>query len=81
MEENNLLTPWIEHLKNAACWRATTKETLEEQLMQIGAKKFVQYENVLIGANEHDILLGIGIDTWGNFKIWNNRFIALIEEK
>ena len=49
-----------------------TKEEFLECLKQKGGVHFMQYIGIIFTTNEHGILDGIGFDSFGDFKIWNN---------
>jgi len=49
------------------------KEDLVNTLKQDGEEHFVTLDNMVFATNEYGILKGIGFDSMGNFKIWNNR--------
>lgn len=57
----------------AAPYHMETREEIEEILKTHGCKNFIQLGDVVFAVNEHGILEGLGFDSKGEFKIWNNR--------
>ena len=57
----------------ASPYHTETRGELEEILKSNGSEKFTKLGDVLFTINEFGIIEGIGFDSMGEFKIWNNR--------
>lgn len=56
------------------------KEEVFDILKKDGEEHFVTLGNVVFSTNEYGILKGIGFDSMGNFKIWNNRKFGVFKK-
>lgn len=62
----------INQARRVAPYHVNSEEELREILKSRGSENFITLGDVLFSVNEYGILEGIGFDSMGNFKIWNN---------
>lgn len=71
----------VNQARAASPYHIGSQEELEKVLKSNGSKEFTKLGDVLFSVNEYGIIEGIGFDSMGNFKIWNNRKFGTFKQE